>query len=258
VGGYCDSCRIIRSYGKTLAVEFVGYAPHYGVELEVEFPEYWDTNKIALKLLRFLKAENIGGYFEFKYDSSLDNGFEIVSQPASLRAHKSVLKWHQILGFLREYDGEASERCGLHIHVGKSAVSKSAVGKVLVFMATAEEPILRLSRRSVYGYCVPNHWRAGVSAKEPARAKIDALDKMMRAGRYCALNFTPACTIELRLFAATLEPVEFYGAIEFYDAVLTFASLYSVAAMASEDAWAKFVGFVNRCPQYPNLQKLIA
>jgi hypothetical protein len=124
-------------------------------------------------------------------------------------------------------------------------------------MATASWQVKKLSRRSDMYYCKLNHEAAGISEAEPARKKVEAVSRMKMAGRYCALNVSPRDTVELRLFAATLNPTKFYGSLEFYDAIITFAHSHSVATMLSPNAWQRFVEFVRRQPQYPNLMRLL-
>jgi hypothetical protein len=257
--GYCTDCyrecrSVILPYHKTDAHTFVGNGVHYGVELEIEARDR-DAEEVAEELWEWLGKRS--KYFELKHDSSLNNGFEIVSQPATLRAHKAELRWREILETLKELGCRATRRCGLHIHVGKGAISSRAEDNIVLFMATASWQVKKLSRRSDMYYCKLNHEAAGISEAEPARKKVEAVSRMKMAGRYCALNVSPRDTVELRLFAATLNPTKFYGSLEFYDAIITFAHSHSVATMLSPNAWQRFVEFVRRQPQYPNLMRLL-
>jgi hypothetical protein len=72
------------------------------------------------------------------------------------------------------------------------------------------------------------------------------------------LNFHNKETIELRIFAATLDASQFYAALEFYDAVIDFAKQHSIAIASSQQAWQAFIAFVAQRAEYVHLNNYIS
>ena len=71
-----------------------------------------------------------------KGDGSLSNGFEIVTAPATLNAHKKYWKpffdsGDEAINHLKSWNTDTS---GIHVHISKSALSQSNIGKILVFI----------------------------------------------------------------------------------------------------------------------------
>lgn len=97
---YCESCYQqlrrggIHSYDYKPLPIFYGVGPRYfGVELEIDGAGEYDSN--ADKILA------IGNHGEprvyCKHDGSLDEGFEIVSHPATLDSHMHSFPWEQMM-----------------------------------------------------------------------------------------------------------------------------------------------------------------
>ena len=88
-----------------------------GTETEVENRDrYNDTCNAVASEVRDLMGEHV----HFEYDGSLDNGFEIISRPHTLRALKKAGfdKMFELL-MERGYVSHDNENCGLHVHVSK-------------------------------------------------------------------------------------------------------------------------------------------
>ena len=97
---YCESCYQqlrrggIHSYDYKPLPIFYGAGPRYfGVELEIDGAGEYDSN--ADKILAIGNHDEPRVYC--KHDGSLDEGFEIVSHPATLDSHMHSFPWEQMM-----------------------------------------------------------------------------------------------------------------------------------------------------------------
>ena len=219
---YCSSCweehepPAIHDYYYKPAPIFRGTAPRFlGVELEIDGAG--EDNDNARRLLD-IAGEDI----YCKHDGSLDEGFEIVSQPCSLWYHSQLLPWAEILQEASKmgYRSHDAGTCGLHVHVSRLAfgntyeAQESAIARVLYFVEHNWEQMLRFSRRTQYQL---DRWARRYDARHedtPAELLKKAKDS---CDRYRAVNLTPTHTIEFRLFRGTLNATTFYATLELVD-----------------------------------------
>lgn len=209
----------------------------FGIELEVESKT---SDEDGAKYVRGCMADD---YCVFKHDGSLgDGGFEIATRPDSVAVHKR--KWETLLNDtpgkrLRSWVGG---RCGMHVHVTKSALSQLQLGKMLCFL---NEPSNAAFVASVAGR-LPCHW-CKVSPKKLSDVKLPA-------ERYVALNITDR-TAEFRIFRGTLLGSSFYKNLEFVQAVVEFCS---PAARSISDAVSHkaFCDWLSK-RDYPNLHAFL-
>lgn len=224
-----------------------------GVELEVE-----STDRIT-------DAETVTELFPrfaynpltlLKEDGSLSNGFEIVSCPATLDAHRKI--WEkffaerQKITSLKSHD---TKTCGLHVHVSRAPLSAMQIAKVVLFVNSAQNTpfIEALARRSHANY-------AKIKPKlvKDVYNRIDGI--LANADRYEAVNLQNDATIEFRLFKGTLKPATFFRTLEFCEALVLFCA---PAETGLTDAlhWEKFSAWLNddtaRATRYAELIKWI-
>ncbi len=124
---YCGECYDDVRYGNSSIKEY-NYKPeplfygadtfYLGVELEVDCEGKDGEN--ADDILYIGNKSNECIYI--KSDGSLDDGFEIVSQPMTLEYHKKY-QWNDILkkAVNLGYRSHQTSTCGLHIHVNRNA-----------------------------------------------------------------------------------------------------------------------------------------
>lgn len=164
-----------------------------------------------------------------KHDCSLSNtgqdGFEYVTHPGTLAAHKKMYRWAEFLAWAREARFRATRRTGLHIHCSKQWLMAHGFSPEYAVrtLAVAESFFGMISRRDgEMGYCVFNHRLECWACEEhiiSCRCS-DAKRWEQRAAyhddRYVALNlaWSSQRTIEVRLFRATTDLDELLGAIE--------------------------------------------
>ena len=100
-----------------------GQIAYYGVELEVERggSRVASCENMATRL-----KDQFPNRFAFEHDSSVGDGFEIISEPATIKAHLSPtgIGWSNMLLMLEAagYQSHDGGRCGLHVHVSRAGL----------------------------------------------------------------------------------------------------------------------------------------
>lgn len=113
--------------------EYSGLGTMYlGIELEVERKK--DTPR---KINHMVIADLGADYAILKKDSSIGDGFEIVTAPATLRFHKS--RWDKFFDNSGKLVSSwASGKCGMHVHISRGAFTPLHLGKFVTFMNNNE------------------------------------------------------------------------------------------------------------------------
>ncbi len=222
---YCDNCYDNRSYE---FIEDYGYKPdpifygtgqpHYGIELEIDCGGEIDDSAEQIMNIANVRNEHI----YCKHDGSLDDGFEIVSHPATLEYHLNVMPWEEIMDKARSlgYYSHTARTCGLHVHINRAALGstveeqENTIGRIVYFFEKFWDKILRFSRRTE-GQA--NRWAAryGGSMENPKETLKSA--KTSGLGRYTAVNLENMFTVELRIFRGTLRYKTFVATLQFVD-----------------------------------------
>lgn len=92
-----------------------------------------------------------------KNDSSIEDGFELVTHPMTLDYHINVMPWQNIMKCLINmgYMSHKTSTCGLHCHINRTAFGETreeqeeVIARILYFVEHHWEEMLRFSRRSV-------------------------------------------------------------------------------------------------------------
>jgi len=192
----------------------------FGVELEV-LPRRNAPADIAR-----LAHETVQGFAVLKSDSSLDTseggsdtGFEIVSCPATLRAHrkgwKTFFSKHGPTQYLRSYNTRV---CGIHVHVNRAAFSgRLHIARFERFVNAPEniDFIKAIAGRD------SSRW-----AKTNPGKKIKESHQGIDMDRYVAVNQATRGkkTIEVRIFRGNIDPVGFFKNLEFVSALFEFTA----------------------------------
>lgn len=102
---YCDDCysdrhhEFIEEYDYKPTPIFYGSGqPHYGVELEIDSGGEYDSSAEDFGII----ANKNNTHLYFKHDGSLEDGFEIVSHPATLDYHLHNIPWEEVMKRARE------------------------------------------------------------------------------------------------------------------------------------------------------------
>jgi hypothetical protein len=185
----------------------------FGFELEVENRGDRGNNECAEIL-----SQMMPDLLYFKEDSSIANGFEIVSHPMTypyFREHKNafemLLKKAVELG-LRSYN---TTTCGLHISISRKAFTESTYLKFVNFFNNKDNHSL-LKTISQRLDSQLDEWCS--ISKFASRNREIRLSKEKKTGanteRYQALNLQNTNVLEIRMFRGTLKADSFYKAFE--------------------------------------------
>lgn len=211
------------------------YAKHrwFGVELEVEIKDHAvDANDKARMLNELLNDGERGKRVFFERDGSLNNGFEIITQPMSLPAHRELWSWLRDRDACRHLLSHNTRTCGLHVHVNKDNLTQLQIAKIVTFVNDpANEQLIRsIARRYAEGYC---------------KIKQKSFDSAHQSNdRYEAVNITSQKTIEFRVFKGSLKYESVLAAIEFCNALVEFAGS-SITNDVTKLTTDHFIDFIN-------------
>jgi hypothetical protein len=181
-----------------------------GVELEVEVRDGSIDDHVT-SLNNKLNDGEIGKRVYFEADSSLTNGFEIITNPMGLDSHYelwSALTDRDLVRGMRSHD---TSTCGLHVHVSRKNMHIMQLNKMNVFLNHPDnhELIKAVARRYDVNY-------ARIAQKKLTTAHKYDIE------RRDALNITNDHTVEFRIFKGTLIHDTLLSAIEFANAVVNF------------------------------------
>lgn len=215
----------------------------FGFELEVDksvvdggYKSLYN-NLVAHAIIDNTGLEKDEVYFET--DGSLDNGFEIISQPHTIAAfYEKTDNWKKMLDILSDatFTSHNAYTCGLHIHVSKTWFGSSErqqnfhIGKIYKFFDAYWTDLCKASRRdtSTTYYCNKNN--TNIKCREEnrrhkteshawqAQAKYDHDTRHDCDSHHRALNNSNYGTFEIRLGRGTLNKASFFAWI---DLVLT-------------------------------------
>ncbi len=260
---YCDRCyddchhEFIEDYSYKPDPIFYGTGqPHYGIELEIDDGGETDNNARQIMDIVNYPKEHI----YCKHDGSLNDGFEIVSHPATLDYHLNNIAWDKIMHKARQlgYYSHTARTCGLHIHINRAALGTSVeeqdntIGRIVFFFEKFWDKILRFSRRTEYQ---ANHWasRYGGNTENPKETLKSA--KSSGLGRYTAVNLENTFTVELRIFRGTLRYKTFVATLQFVDKLCNDAIKLSDEEFQTM-TWSDFVNSSKDMPELTEYLKI--
>jgi hypothetical protein len=192
---------------------------YIGVELEVEVQSGYDREDKASIIHKAVNAGIKGQKVFFESDGSLSHGFEIITQPMSLPAHRQLWQWLQNRSLTKGMKSHQTTTCGLHVHISRSGLSALQIGKIVAFINAPENESLVTAIARRYGQAATGYCRI------KDKSKIGNAHRSQ--DRYEAVNVTPRSTIEFRVFKGTLKYESVIAAIEFANAMVEFSKPYS-------------------------------
>ncbi|MCM1220515.1 MAG: amidoligase family protein [Lachnospiraceae bacterium] len=248
---YCYSC--YDEVDNDYEIEEYGYKPdpifygdsylYFGVELEVDDGGKDGENACTLKNI----ANSCNEHIYIKSDSSIYDGFEIVSHPMTLDYHMNTMNWESVLYEAVEmnYKSHDTSTCGLHIHVNRDAFGinqseqEEIISRILFFVEKHWNEIFRFSRRTEINM---NRWSCRLGMEKSGK---EILDKVKDCGnRYVAVNLRNYSTVEFRLFRGTLRYNTFIATLQFVSEICRVALTMSEEEIDSM-SWSEFVRSVR-------------
>lgn len=227
-----------------------------GVELEIEGGGDIDRkcNEIMLMAHPDPTPEP---YIYGKHDSSVENGFELVTHPATLRYHMEKFPWDAILQKAVDLGYSRNPRtCGLHVHISRryfgATETRQDLG-IMKFVYLVEkfwDNMLVFSRRTPESL---ERWASRYGLKNTPRETLEHVKEVNENNRYKAVNLANCNTIEVRLFRGTLDPVILKATLQL---------CYSLAVAAKKLSIEGIVGltwndFVQRCTKHKELMQYL-
>lgn len=234
---------------------------YIGVELEVtKDARGYLTRSNHIDALFFIRKNYKELGLNIESDSSIGDGFEIVTQPMTYKYIKeNENKFKEILTYLSENDYYSHDKgkCGLHIHVSKNALGdteeeiQQTIEKIMLFVETYRPKVETFSRRkhqqySCYNaYTIPYHKERCVDNFQDEYYKSGKLlyeiNKNDCIGHSSVVNTSTSTgvTIEFRMFRGTLRYETFMATIEFINNLVHVCK----ENMTSKISWNKVVSY---------------
>lgn len=180
-----------------------------------------------------------------KHDSSLHDGFEIVTHPMTLDYHLRQMPWEALCkeAVSLGYTSHQARTCGLHIHVSRDAFGETeaqqdlCIARVLYFFEKHWEELLKFSRRTQRQL---DQWAARYGFKEQPMEILDHAKTGYHSGRYTCVNLTNYATIEFRIFRGTLKYNTLAATLQLVDRICDMALHLSDDELKSM-SWTTFV-----------------
>ncbi len=253
---FCNDC-----YNKRCSIHDYSYKPEpyfcgkgrrfLGIELEVDSGGCNHDNAREI-------METLGNDFIYaKHDSSIDDGFELVSHPCTLDFHTKTINWENGLNELSSmgYESHDAETCGIHVHMNREQFGDTwgeqdlAIAKILYFIERHWDNVVKFSRRTNRQL---SDWANRYLSKiddEESYSPHEVLDYAKDDGsRYRAVNLCNHSTVEIRIFRGTLKYSSFMAILQFCDL------LYDVAEMDLTEVisitWKDFIKMGSKYDEF--------
>ena len=123
--------RIISLRNKWLLdiFDFITFKEEYKKKLMDKLPTEEELNNFA----EILQNKFPTNFVYFEKDSSVSNGFEIITQPASIEYLLNIINWKDILKCCQDYEflGHDAKNAGIHINIDKRFFDTKRTYKLL-------------------------------------------------------------------------------------------------------------------------------
>lgn len=203
---------------------------YLGVELEVD--NGGEDDDIATEVNDFI------GYTYCKHDGSLNEGFEIVSDPATLEFHMSSKSgWEAASRYLldKDYSSHYAKTCGLHVHVSRDAFGETfdeqeaAIARLVFLFEKHWDKLVKFSRRTE-GQLLEWAWKYD-------RVKGESITKLYEKAkgtysRYRAINLTNTNTVEFRMWRGTLNIETFMATLQLVALLVKYVTTHTTQQTA--------------------------
>lgn len=202
----------------------------------------------AEEMLRFIVDNNMGELLYFKKDSSVLNGWEIVSHPSTLSFWKEM-DFRKFFEKAAELGLQSHDTCGLHVHVSRDALTKKQWWTLMSMVSKNANKIIKMSRRNKekLKFCKWANNAGLLNALAEGKNIFNVFPS--QPNRESAINFQPKHTVEFRLFRSTHSAEELLASFSLVEALVMFARKYSfmyVQDARTSELWDEFVSFCDK------------
>lgn len=249
---------VLKSAGKPLKLEdrpvFMGF------ELEVGMKKHLQSTEGVSKAIKDIANSGFGDHCILKADSSIGpHGFELVSVPATLGYHKELLDNHFFDTTNKFHNRlQATERCGIHVHIDKRAFSPLSLGRFVSFINSPQNSkfITLMAGRAPNTYCsrmdVKQANRHGVN-QGASIAKNISLTKANPHMPRNAVNCQQEKTIEVRIFKSTTNKNNLIRKLEFCESLVKFCRQPMSNQQLTVYDYVEFLLQKENRKDYPNM-----
>ena len=229
---YCDDCyenhRPIISDYHTMKeysnIVFYGNADrreelHIGCEIETDSDHRVNRERIAGGV-----KDILGDFVNIENDGSLNYGFEIITHPATLNYHLSMMpKYQDAFEYLIDNDmrGHDISTTGMHYHIDRryfGSKEDSSIAKLMYLMEKFNREFKTFARRTdaqCADWCRSRKQTYNGKAGWIKQAVMESKEYTSYQQRYYNINLTNANTIEIRLWKSTHNPQTFEATLKF-------------------------------------------
>lgn len=195
--------------------------PFMGIELEVDEGGYKDSS--VREVVRIMNKDN-NIFMYCSRDGSLEEGFEMITQPATLEYHYSIRDLYKSV-FDRllelEYLSHDTGTCGLHIHFNRNFYEgneEKYISNLLYLVDKFWDEMVVFSRRNSRRL---NRFAKKVDFDSIGGYIVDSNRKNRHSDHYYSINISNENTIEFRMFKGTLNIDTFFATLQFvYNCIL--------------------------------------
>lgn len=197
--------------------------PYLGIEIEVD--EGGEINENVAEIMPIMNKEKGKFFIYCSHDSSLNDGFEIITQPATLKYHLGVMSgYREIFKNLinKGYQSHNTSTCGIHVHFNRDFYKENEtlyITRLLYIVEKFWDDIVIFSRR--------NQRRIDRYSKKIDCKADEYIRKWNKSenhdAHYYAVNLANENTIEFRMFRGTLNINSFRAILEFVNSCVKIA-----------------------------------
>ncbi len=204
----------------------------FGFELEVEAVH--ETISTGVDIVRNYVTDDL---VYLKGDSSLNDGFEIVTHPMTHDWAMEKFPWEMIEKLRRAgYRSWDTDTCGLHVHASRTSfVDRSHLWKWTYLINKNSRECIELAGRN-------SHYAQFYGVKPTSDI---VLRKEMPRERYVAINLNPAHTVEVRIFRGSLRVPRVKTALDFMQSTIEFANKLTIKDASAGNTWGMYRDYVG-------------
>lgn len=260
----CDECyrgieNAIHNYhDKTSWAKKVGlqksrlWSNLMGFELEVDC--YRESNDVK-SLYAYNIAKKTDRLMFIERDGSIDNGFEIISEPMDMQwlREGGKDKIEAMFDYINQDDVNIREHdsCGLHVHVDRdclvttSRTHEEVVDNIYLIVETFKNELIKFSRRYPNSYC---RYLTSDSDGDLSLRKVKRVKNRRRGDRYIAINNTNTNTVEFRMFSSTKSYETLMATLEMVNNIVNIAKYKNIDGLT----WANLVNYQSSKNEFLN------
>ena len=212
---------------------------YLGVELEMESDSSASQSELNDRA-RSIK-DVVPWELMIKEDGSLCDGFEMVTDPCTLKFHLTKFPWEDIARTALDEGmlSDKADNCGLHVHVSRKSLGETedeqdmVIAKLIILFDRFEAEIEKFARRRSTRWASFYKFKSKNEDLDGLKSEMDS-DLRNKCGingvseRYHAINITNKHTVEFRVFKGSLNVETIKASIEFVHEVIAFAKASSL------------------------------